>query len=251
MNKLLYSSKRFLNRNAATILTCIGGAGVIVTAVMAVKATPKATRLLEVAKEEKGEDLTALETIEIAGMTYVPTVITGMATIACIFGANVLNKRQQAALTSAYALLNSSYQDYKKKVEELYGEAADIRVREELAKDKYEEEHYEVHDDKQLFYDEVSERYFEATMADVIRAEYEVNKKITELGGANLNEFYDHLKIPTVDYGDYMGWSIGSLMSTKWTQWLDFKHEKVVMDDGLECYIISLSCEPMFDYEYY
>lgn len=251
MNKLLQHSRKFLNKNASTILTCIGGAGVVVTAVMAVKATPKATRLLEAAKEKKGEDLTVLETIEIAGMTYAPTVVTGMATIACIFGANVLNKRQQAALTSAYALLNSSYRDYKKKVEELYGEAADIRVREELAKDKYEEEHFEVEDGKQLFYDDYSGRYFESTMETVLRAEYKINKKISMWGGADLNEFYEHLDVPKVDYGNYIGWSSGSLMETKWTQWLDFQHEKVVMDDGLECCIITISDEPMFDYEYY
>ena len=91
----------FLRRNSSTILTCIGAVGVVATAVMAVKATPKALERIEHAKEEKGEDLTVLETINVAGPVYIPAAVTGVATIACIFASNTLNKHQQAMLTSA------------------------------------------------------------------------------------------------------------------------------------------------------
>ena len=67
MNSLLNKSQVFLKRNSATILTCVGAAGVIATTVTAVKATPKAMRLIEEAKVEKGEDLTKLETIPTIG----------------------------------------------------------------------------------------------------------------------------------------------------------------------------------------
>lgn len=246
---MVHRSKLFLDRNASTILTCIGGVGVITTAVLSVKATPKAIKLIELAEEERGEELTKLEVVKVAGPAYIPAVISGVSTIACIFGANTLNKRRQAALMSAYALLDNSYKQYKTKVDELYGEGADERVREEIAKDKYEDMVLE--DDKQLFYDEFSERYFESTMEDVLKAELAINKKISLWGGANLNEFYEALDIPQVDYGKYLGWSSGLLMMEAWSEWLDFKHEKVVMDDGLECYIISFSSEPMYEYEYY
>ena len=111
----------FIKKNAPTILTCIGAAGVIVTTVMAVKETPKALSLLEDAEEEKGEELTKWEKVKIAGPVYIPSIITGAATIACIFGSNVISKRQQATLTTAYALLDNSYKEYKKKVDEVYG----------------------------------------------------------------------------------------------------------------------------------
>ena len=104
----------FIKRNAPTILTCLGAVGVIVTAVMAVKGTPKALTLLENAKEEKEEELTKLEKIKIAGPVYIPAIITGAATIACIFGSNSISKNQQATLMSAYALLDNSYKEYKK-----------------------------------------------------------------------------------------------------------------------------------------
>lgn len=251
MRKVLRKSQIFLKRNGSTILTCVGGVGAVATAVMAVKATPKALQLLEQAKEEKGEELTKLEVVKIAGPSYIPSVAMGVGTLACIFGANVLNKHQQAAMMSAYALLDGSYKDYKKKVEELYGKEANLHVIEEVAKDKYDEEDIEVEGDKLLFYDDFSNRYFESTMENVIKAEYEINRKISLWGGVYLNEFYDALNVPRVDYGDYLGWSSGGLMEMAWADWLDFYHEKVVMDDGLECYIITMSTEPMYDYEYY
>lgn len=251
MNSLLQVTQQFIRKNASTILTCIGGAGVVATSVMAVKATPKAMKLIEAKKEEKGEKLSVLETIETAGMTYVPTVITGAATIACIFGANVLNQRKQAALMSAYALLDNSYKEYKKKVDELYGEGSDQEIRDELAKDKYEEEDIEVDDGKRLFYDEFSERYFEATTEQVLQAEYNINRDLSEGGGVFLNEFYEHLGLDTVDYGDYLGWSACELVETSWYCWIEFDHRKVVMDDGLECTIISMRFEPTFDFENY
>jgi len=139
MNKLVHQSTRFIKRDASTILTCVGGAGVVATSVMAVKATPKALMLLEAAKQEKGEELTTLETFKVAGPVYIPSVVMGVTTLACIFGANMLNKRQQASLMSAYALLDNSYKDYKKKVTELYGEQVDTKIKTEVAKDKYEE----------------------------------------------------------------------------------------------------------------
>jgi hypothetical protein len=251
MKKLVKRSELFLRRNSSTILTGVGSIGVVATAVLAVKATPKALELLDKAEKEKGEKLTKLEVVRVAGLPYVPSIVVGASTIACIFGANILNKRHQASLASAYALLDSSYKEYKKKVAELYGEDAELQIRTELAKDNFDEGTV-VHDgEKQLFYDEFSGRYFESTMADVIRAEYKINQKISSFGGADLNEFYAALDIPQEDYGVSLGWSIGSLMSTTWSQWLDFTHKKVELDDGLECYIISFSTDPMYDYEYY
>lgn len=248
---LLQSSMNFLKRNASTILTCAGGAGVIATSVMAVKATPKALALLENAKEEKGEDLTKLETIKVAGPAYIPAVITGVSTIVCIFGANILNQRQQAALMSAYALLDNSYKDYKNKVQELYGENADGHVREEIAKDKYEEDSYPLEDGKQLFYDDFSQRYFESTTEEVLRAEHEINRMLAVHYGIYLNEFYELLGLERTDYGDYLGWSTGELVETCWYSWIDFHHNKVVMDDGMECTIITMGMEPTFDFENY
>lgn len=254
MNKLVGKTKWFLKRNGSTILTIGGAAGVIATAVVAVKETPKALYLLEQAKEEKGEDLTKLEKVKVAGPVYIPSIIIGTSTIACIFGANTLNKRQQAALMSAYALLDNSYKEYKKKVTEMYGEDADKLVRNSIAKDKYEETHIEPNeedDGKRLFYDEFSEQYFRATTAEVLKAEYDVNREMAAHGGVTLNRFYELLNIDKMKFSEDIGWSLGILSDMYWAFWIEFDHEKVVMDDGIECTIIRMRHEPVIDFSYY
>lgn len=242
----------FLKRNSSTILTCVGAVGVAVTAIMAVKATPKAITLLENAKEKKGEELTKWETVKTAGPVYIPSVLTGAATVACIFGAEVLNKHQQAALASAYALLDQSYRNYKTKVDELYGEEAGEKVRESIAKDEYEEQKEEIvkTEDigKQLFYDFYSGRYFESTIADVIWAEYEVNRALATYGGIGLNEFYSLLDLEELPEYNEIGWSAGQISETYWEYWIDFDHEKTTIDDDLECIIIHMPIEPLMGY---
>ena len=249
MNSLLDRSKTFLNRNAATILTCVGGVGVVATSVMAVKATPKALTLLKDAEEKKGGKLTKTEIVKVAGPIYIPSVVVGVSTIACIFGANALNKRKQAALVSAYALLDSSYKDYKNKVEELYEEEADAKVRREITKDKYNESDIDsVKKGKELFYDYFSNRYFESTIEDVQRAEYYLNRALVMRDSVSLNEFYDLLKIPHIESGDEYGWTMGACLDMYWQSWIDFSHETIAMEDGSECHIITMQTEPILQY---
>ena len=222
----------------------------IATSVMAVKATPKAIRLIEESRKEKGEDLTNFEKVKVVGPAYIPSILIGAATIACIFSANSLNKRQQAALISAYALLDSSYREYRDKVFELYGEEADKEVRTGIAKDNYDGEEEDTDDGKLLFYDAYSNRYFRTTNEIVLSAEYKINKILQEDCYASLNELYDLLDIPKVDYGEHMGWSSAQMFDMYWSSWLNFSHEKVLLDDNLECTIITMT-DPMVDFGEY
>ena len=244
MNKIVQKAQVFVKRNSATILTALGSAGLVATTVMAVKATPKAMELIKQAEEEKGDKLTRLEAVQTAGKVYIPPIIVGVSTLACIFGANALNKREQAALMSAYALLDSSYKEYKNKVDELYGEEAGREVQASIARDKYDDS-VESEDNKELFYDAFSGRYFNSTSYDVLQAEYNLNRKLSVETRAYLNDFYMLLDIPPIDAGTELGWSYGILESHYRASWIEFDHEKVIMDDGLECTIIRMRYEPV------
>lgn len=249
MKGLVRSSQLYLKRNASTILTVVGGAGVVTTTVLGIKATPKAMKLLENAKEEKGENLTRLEKVKVVAPVYIPTVISGAATLTCIFGANILNKRYQASLMSAYALLDNSYKEYKDKVEELYGEDADDKINEELAKDKYKET--ELKNDEVLFYDEYSNRYFKSTILKVAQAEYNVNRDIHMRGWAELNEYYERLGLDDFDDYEALGWSEGGNYEMYWQAWVDFIHTTKVAEDGTEYIHITMFEEPYIDYDNY
>lgn len=159
----------FWKRNGSTILAIVGAAGVVATAVLAAKETPKAIRLVEEAEEEKGEKLTTLETVKTVAPAYIPAAITGVTTIACIFGIGTLNKKQQASIASAYALLDRSYKEYRKKVNDIYGEEADDRVKDGIAKDQYEDITPSGDSEKTLFLDFNTLQYFEAKFEDVVQ----------------------------------------------------------------------------------
>ena len=249
--------KDFLRRNSSTILTCVGAVGVVATTVMAVKATPKALSLLEDAREEKGEDLSKWEIVKVAGPSYIPTAITGVATIACIFGSNVISKHQQASLMSAYALLDNSYKEYKKKVDEVYGEEAGKTVRAEIAKDKYTGDEVILDDGKELFYDFFSGRYFESTKEAVLKAEYETNRKLYVEYSVGLNDFYEFLGLEPLEEFEELGWCCGQIEEMYWHNWIEFDHEETIIDEdsdensGLVCTIVHMPLPPYIDYLYY
>lgn len=246
--------QQFVKRNASTILTCIGATGVVATAVMAAKETPKALTLLEDAKEEKGEKLTKWEKVKIAGPAYIPSIITGAATIACIFSSNIISKRQQAILMSAYALLDNSYKEYKKKVDEVYGEEAGERIRKEITKDKYTGDGQLLDDTKELFYDFYSGRYFESTKEAVMWAQYETNRAMFVNGAVCLNEYYGFLGLEEKSEYEMLGWSCGQIEEMYWHPWIEFDYEEIVIDEesedsaGIECTIINMPIEPFMNY---
>ena len=245
----------FLKKNSATILTVAAAVGVITTSVLSAKAAIKASRVLAHKEEEKGEKLTFEETISAVWTIYIPPVVAGMSTIACVFGANILNQRQQASLASAYALIDNSYKEYKAKLKELYGEEAHNNIVDAIAAEKCDEVHIsaggltsaytqEIESDAEprLFYDEYSGRYFETTIEKVLLAEYHLNRNYILRGFARLNEFYEFLGLEPTDYGETVGWDIcGEIY------WIDFNHRKAFIgddNDGFECYIIEMPYYP-------
>lgn len=244
--------KRFFKKNASTILTVLGAAGVVATAVTAVQATPKAMRLIEEAKLEKGGELTKWEITQVAAPAYVPSLLIGVGTLGCIFGAQILNKRTQARLTSAYAFLSQTHKAYRKKTIDIYGEDADQKINEEIAKDQYEEEKIELEDpEKKLFYDLFSKQYFESTEAQVLEAQYLLNRSLSIRGYASVKEYYDFLGIPSVDSGEELGWSTGMNMDYYWQEWVDFPQQHTIMEDNLECSIIYMAQEPRLEWQEY
>lgn len=154
----------------STLLTWIGALGVIGTSVATAKATPKAIMLLEEAQIKKGEEnLTTLEKIKVAAPVYIPPILLGLSTIGCIFGANTLNKRSQASMASAYALLDNSYKEYQKKAKAVYGEDADARIKEAVVREQCEESEDNLPEGTLLFFDYNTGKYFNSTIDEVLQ----------------------------------------------------------------------------------
>ena len=153
---------------ASTVLTFASAVGVVATSIFVAKAAPKASILLEKAEKEKGDKLTNIEKVRTSIPVYIPSIVVGASTVVCIFGANILNKRYQASLTSAYALLDSAFREYRSKENELYGDDADLKINTEMAKDRYEDD-AELSEEEELFYDCSTHQYFVSTIDQVLQ----------------------------------------------------------------------------------
>lgn len=227
----------FFRRNGGTILTCLSAVGVVGTAYLSGKAAVKADKELETL----GEDAPLKEKIKTVAPIYIPTMAAGATTLACMFGANTISRKQQASMLAAGALLEQTYKKYKGKAEELLG----INVVEaNLAND---EVHPDLSNEERLFYFNYYEdgehpeygSYFNCTADKVLKAEMEVNRQFILAKQVTLNFFFDQLGLKHVEGGDNLGWSAELGEEYYGYSWVDFEHFDTKLEDGLECTIIS------------
>ena len=262
IQRAIHKSGLYLKKYSPVALSCVASVGVIVTVVTAVKATLKAVELVK-ADSRKNHDgdpyaYTKKEAFMSAWKCYIPTAAFGLSTIACIMGANALNSRKQAALTSAYALINQSYKEYKDKLKELYGEEAHNAIVDSIVSEKckdvflyasdwvgyscldFGEDTAAYPEIVRTFYDSFSQRYFETTISKVIQAEYHLNRNFMFKGVIPLNDFYEFLGLEKTEFGETVGWSScnGDIY------WIDFNHHKLTLEDGMEIFVIDMVFEP-------
>lgn len=240
--------KRFLGKHSSTILTVLGATGVVATAILTAKAVPKAEEMLTEAYNKKGDALTTAEKIKASWKAYIPAALTGASTIACIFGINYLNTRNQASLMSAYALLDNTFKDYRNKANEVYGEDADSNIQHAVMKSKFDEG-MELHPDEAvLFFDHHSMRYFESTMENVKKAEQEFLEEFHARGYSCLNEYYDKLGIPRMSYGYQLGWFDLESNDPYNCKELEFIYEEVPIKEDLTCWMVYTNIPASYDY---
>lgn len=253
--KILKSIKVTIQKYSPEILTGIGIAGMIVTTVMAVRATPKALILVENKKKELKEDkLTPVETVKSAWKCYVPAAITGTMSVACLVGANSVNLRRNAALATAYSLSESAMKDYQAKVIETIGEKKEQAVRDAIAKDKVDKNPPAASEvlvtgaGKTLFYDVMNDRYFQCNIEKLRRIENTLNYRLRQEMYISLNDFYYELGLKGTPKGDDLGWNVdhGEIR-------LDFSAQLITDEDsvyyGQPCIVVSFDyCEPRYDF---
>lgn len=246
LHRMCGKSRLYLKRSSPTILCCVAVVGVVGTAVSAVKATPKAMKLLEDAAEEKGTELSKAEVAVTVAHLYIPAATIGVSTIFCIFGANALNKHQQAQLISMYALLKEYHEGYQNKLIELHGEGAEIEVRNAMARERcnFHQINPDIPDRKVIFYDEISGESVMRYEREIIDAEYHLNRNFVLRGYAPLNEFYEFLGLPKTEYGETVGWTVSDGY-----YWIDFEHRLISRDDGgTDMYVIDMIFSPEPDF---
>ena len=162
------SLKRTTSKHSPQILTGLGVAGLVTTTVLAIKATPKAVRVVEEEAYERKEELTPIEVVKVAWKCYIPTAISMSTSIACILFASSAHRKRNAALAAAYKLSETALIEYRDKVVETIGEKKEKTVREKIAEDKVKNnpptQNTIIMTDSgaELFLEPVSGRYFKS-----------------------------------------------------------------------------------------
>lgn len=260
--KLTKTCAKFLRKHGGTFLAVAASVGVVATAIETGRATTKAKHLLEVDEalrkyneDEQGvveEPPTKKQIVLICWKAYVPAVILGGGTIACILGSNALNKKQIAGLTAAYMALGKTYQTYRAQVRRTIGDQQENEIFETAKSIEMAEKNQTVKNsatEKLLCYDPIGKRYFHATETELMDAFYNVNRNFALNGEVSLNDFYSFL--PGLDFtpeGDMLGWC-AEYLSNEWEYyWIDFSYAKQQTDDGLEVYYVTAFEEPIEDY---
>ena len=249
ISRLAKTARIFINRHSPEILTGMGIAGMVATTVLAVKATPKAIKLLEARKEELETDkLTPTETVLTTWKCYIPSAVTGATSIACLIGASSVNVRRNAALAAAYNLSTSALAEYKEKVVDTIGENKERTVRDKVAQSNIDNtpiktnEVVFVGNGETYFLDPLSKRYIKSNIDTVNKIENTLNKQILHdfCGSVSLNEFYDELGLERTDLGDEIGWNTDNL--------IDLDIRVGTTPDGNPCFVIGHNHPPKWGF---
>lgn len=251
VTKWIRSVRTFTSKHSPEILTGIGIAGMITTTILAVQATPKALKCIEAAKEEAGtEELAVVETVQAAWKPYIPAVVTGGVSVACLIGATRESLRRNAALATAYQLSTTALADYKEKVVETIGEKKEKQVREEVAKKKVEE--YPVSKSEVLvtsggdtmFLEPVSMRYFTSDLEKIRKIVNDLNYRLVcgMEEYISLSEFYDEVGLSHTSNSDDLGWNLGR------DGQLAIDYHPVLADNGKPCLMLDFMVSPRYDY---
>lgn len=246
-------------KNKPTIFTIVGIVGMGVTVYTAVKATPKAITILASKEAEKYntivEDhtptpeeckLTVPEKVKATWRLYLPSVISGAASITCFMSANSINSKRLATMTTAYQLSETAFKQYKDEVVKTIGEEKEKTIQSNVRQQQLIDN--PVRSEKVVFtqlgetliYEPLSGRYFKSDANSIKRAIDQLNHNGMSAMDAiiELNDYYDAIGLDSIDLGEMLGWYLNDGL-------VDIDFDAKVADDGqTPCLVIAYATEP-------
>lgn len=231
---LLKTSVSLLREHSPLILTSTAVAGVVSTAVLAARATPKAQQIVWDA-ESGGDKATAIDLVKLTWKPYLPAVLSGGATIAAIIALHTTHHKRNAALIGLYALTERSFQEYRDSVEEVADGKVVDKIKERVAEkvfedpEEYEDVTYDPGQGEVLFYESYTGRYFKSNTESVKYAQNKVNHTIINHMYASLNDYYTELGLDPTQLGEDVGWNTDYLIEIELTAVLTPEGKPAVM----------------------
>lgn len=190
-------------KSAAPVILGIGASvGVVLTAIQVAKDTPKAMEKLEEAKAELGRELTFIEKVKVAAPVYLPSILTGTATIACITGGAIVSQKGRLNSAVLAAGATEAYNYVSKKLDEKTPEKEDVT-------DQISTGSLELY--RVPFYG-----FFYATRETVLNGFLKINELLAENSGVTVYDFLIAIGIDKHDVQakacSMLGWSSDYLL---------------------------------------
>lgn len=254
ISDLVKKAQLLAANNSTAILTGVGVAGTVMTAVLSGKATWKAAHIISKANHNRFNDLdndadqlTSKEKVKEVWTEYIPAAGVGGITIASIIFANRISTKEAAAMAAAYGLSERAFAEYKDKVVEKIGQNKETAVRDEIAQDRVTANPVNTRElilagtGEVLCYDVLTGRYFQSSVEEIKKAENAVNYDIVNHDSASLSKFYDEIGLPPTPYSDSVGWDIDNRC--------DVKFSTVMSIDDRPCISVDFGRWPKPDYQ--
>lgn len=249
--KFFKHAQLVVSKHSPEILTGLGIAGMITTTVLAVKATPKAIKLIEDYKEAMvldDEKITAVEVVKVAWKPYIPALVLGATSTACLIGASSVSAKRNAALATAYKLSETALSEYREKVIETVGERKEKGIREKVNEERIaknpvsKSEVIITEKGNTLCYDALSGRYFKSDIEKIKKAVNEINRVMLLEMYVSLNDLYDELNLEHTNVGDTLGWHIDDKL-------IELDPSSHIADDGTPCLVMDFTVRPHYNYD--
>lgn len=253
VKNIVASVGNLIQKNSPYILTGLGCAGVVSTAIMTGRAASIAktdievysdTKTMELSHEElkdlgcpHGYEPTFKEKVKLTWKYFVPPTIMGATSIACIIGAQTVNTRRHAALASLYTLTENTLKDYRENVVELVGKNKEEKAYQKVEQDRMLENPPKdgqiilTNKGETLFRDSYSGRYFKSDIEVLRRIENELNHMIVNQMWVPLNDLYSVIGLDSIKLGDDIGWDPDEL--------IEFKFIPTIVKDEEVCIILD------------
>ena len=237
-----------ISKHRPEILMWIGITGMASAAIMAVRATPKALELIDIAKKEADVDkLTATDTVKATWKCYVPAVVTGVLSASCIVYGNSESVKRNAALAAACKLSETAMREYQDKVIATIGEKKEHLIKDDISKDRIEQnpvvnnEVIVTGKGTTLCMEVISGRYFNSDIDKIKKAVNEVNHMMLTEGYISLNDFFYEIGLSGTTIGDTIGWKIDDGL-------MEVYFSSQLTEDDVPCIVLNYERAPNYNF---
>lgn len=243
-------TKHFLSKHSPEILTGLGLASMATSTILAVKATPKAIRLIQYEENQNGKKIDVKGVIKTTWKEYIPAVSFGLGGMTCIICGCRIGTKRSAALATAYAISERTLRTYRDKVVETIGEKKEKDIRRKINQEDIEKnppkntQVFITNKGNTLIKDSLSGRYFRSDLDSIKKAVNDINRKMTYENYISLNEFYSAIGLDSVKDGDNIGWNLDNGL-------IELDYDTCLAENDEPCICIDYNSAPKPNYNKY